>query len=584
MNQQQHLTAYIYAFVNELVHNGIENVVISPGSRSTPIAMVMAEQKQLKIHVHVDERAAAFFALGMAKASKKPTVLVCTSGTAAANYFPAIIEATISRIPLLVLTADRPHELRDVGAPQAINQIELYGGKVKWFMEMSPPIGTKEMLRYVKTVSARAVSTALQEPKGPVHLNLPFREPLIPDLENLQTYQSEKDHEKYIHIETGELTISEDYFQYLAKRLSNYANGIIICGEIDKEDFSSSIIQLAKTLKFPILADPLSQLRTGEEDLEYIIDTYDTFLRNETVQKTLKPDIVIRFGSMPVSKALTLFLKEQNEIEQLVIDGGAGFRDPNQLTSEMIYCDEVLFCQKLIPYLKKCSINHEFVSWQNINKVTKKALMQIKNKAEMSEAKLFSLLGELLPENAALFVGNSMPIRDLDTFFHTQLKKITIYANRGANGIDGTVSTALGVGAVKQPLFLVLGDLTFFHDANGLIAAKQFDIPVTIFLINNNGGGIFSFLPQANHKKHFEALFGTPLDLDFKHLITMYKGQYELIEKWSQLEELLQKTTDSPKLRVFEIRTNRTENVEEHRKLIKNVSQEIDFYIKGENG
>ncbi|WP_445489316.1 2-succinyl-5-enolpyruvyl-6-hydroxy-3-cyclohexene-1-carboxylic-acid synthase [Niallia sp. 03133] len=582
MNHQQHLTAYIHAFVNELVHNGIENVVISPGSRSTPIAMVMAEHKHLNIHVHVDERAAAFFALGTAKASKKPTVLVCTSGTAAANYFPAIIEAAISRIPLLVLTADRPHELRDVGAPQAINQIELYGKQVKWFMEMSPPEGTKEMIRYVKTVSARAVSTSLQDPKGPVHLNLPFREPLIPDLENLQSYDSEKKDTKYIHMQNGELSLSDEYFQDLAARLSNYSNGIIICGEMDKEYFSDSILQLAEILKFPILADPLSQLRTVDNRQEYIIDTYDTFLRNDTAKKALKPEIVIRFGSMPISKALTLFLKEQYEIEQFVIDGGAGFRDPNQLTTEMIYCDEVIFCQKVASYLKYCSVNHELQTWQTINKMTKEALQQIKEIEQMSEGKLFSLLGELLPEDSVLFVGNSMPIRDLDTFFHTQDKKITVYANRGANGIDGTVSTALGVGAIKQPLFLVLGDLTFFHDANGLIAAKQFDIPLTIILINNNGGGIFSFLPQSQHEKHFELLFGTPLDLDFKHLITLYKGKYQLIENWIQFDNMMQMQTESSKLRVFELRTNRNENVEEHRELIKNVSQEIDLYFKDE--
>ncbi|MFT8319777.1 MAG: 2-succinyl-5-enolpyruvyl-6-hydroxy-3-cyclohexene-1-carboxylic-acid synthase [Bacillus sp. (in: firmicutes)] len=584
MNHQQQLTAYVYAFVHELVHNGIENVVISPGSRSTPIALIMAEQKNINLHVHVDERAAAFFALGIAKASKKPTVLVCTSGTAAANYFPAIIEAMISRIPLLVLTADRPHELRDVGAPQAINQIDLYGRQVKWFMEMSPPDGSEEMIRYVKTVSARAVTTALQEPKGPVHLNLPFREPLIPDLGNLPTYHIENGSSKYIHMEKGDLTLSDDYFQQLANKLSKYTNGIIICGEIDKEHLPSSIIQLAKIMKFPILADPLSQLRTVDDGQEYIIDTYDTFLRNEMAQKTLKPDIVIRFGSMPVSKALTLFLKEQKGIEQIVIDGGAGFRDPNQLTSEMIYCDEVLFCHKIMLYLKKCSTNHVLVSWQNINMLTKKALQRIKENNQMSEAKLFSVLGELLPEDAALFVGNSMPIRDLDTFFHAQQKKITMYANRGANGIDGTVSTALGVGVIKQPLFLVLGDLTFFHDANGLIAAKQFNIPITIFLINNNGGGIFSFLPQANHKKHFEVLFGTPLDLDFKHIITMYKGEYDLIKEWPQLTEIIQKQIEAPKLRVIEIQTNREKNVEEHRELIKSVSQEIDLYFKGEKG
>ena len=582
MNHQQHLTAYLHAFIHELVQSGIENVVISPGSRSTPIAMLMAEQKQLNLFVHVDERSAAFYALGMAKASQKPTVLVCTSGTAAANYFPAIIEAKISRIPLIVLTADRPHELRDVGAPQAINQIELYGSQVKWFMEMSPPDGTEGMIRYAKTVGARAVATALLEPKGPVHLNIPIREPLIPDLENIEFYQAKQTNNPSIHIKTGSFMIADEYFQALAKKLQKQANGIIICGELYQEGFSESLLELAKKLNFPILADPLSQLRANINEEEWIIDTYDTFLRNQTAKQKLKPNIIIRFGSMPVSKVLTLFLKEHKDIEQLVVDGGGGFRDPNQLTSEMIYCEEVLFCKKLVSYLPGCSINHELVSWQNINRLTKTALGKIEGASHLSEGKLFALLGNLLPEDAVLFIGNSMPIRDLDTFFHVQHKKITIFANRGANGIDGTLSTALGVGAVKkaQPLYLIVGDLTFFHDLNGLIAAKQFNIPITVVLINNNGGGIFSFLPQAEHKKHFELLFGTPLDLDFTHIATMYNGQYISIQSWCELEQKLSKKNGENPIRIMEIKTNRENNLTEHRNLLNYVSQEIDLYFK----
>jgi 2-succinyl-5-enolpyruvyl-6-hydroxy-3-cyclohexene-1-carboxylate synthase len=200
----------------------------------------------------------------------------------------------------------------------------------------------------------------------------------------------------------------------------------------------------------------------------------------------------------------------------------------------------------------------------------------------MSEAKLFHQLENLLPDEATLFVGNSMPIRDLDTFFHTQNKKITIIANRGANGIDGTISTALGVATIHQPLFLVLGDLTFFHDLNGLIVAKQYDIPITILLINNNGGGIFSFLPQAKHPKHFELLFGTPLDLDFKHIVTMYKGNYELVENWTSLEELFSHADFTSGWRVWEIRTNRNENLLEHREIMEKVSEEINRIFKDE--
>ncbi|WP_400242909.1 2-succinyl-5-enolpyruvyl-6-hydroxy-3-cyclohexene-1-carboxylic-acid synthase [Niallia sp. JL1B1071] len=574
MNHQQQLTAYLHALISELVKNGVEHAVISPGSRSTPISLLLAEQEDINLHVHVDERSAAFFALGIAKASKKPTVLVCTSGTAAANYFPAIVEAKISRIPLIVLTADRPHELRDVGAPQAIDQLDLYGKHVKWFIEMSIPDNSPGMIRYAKTVGARAVSMAKQQPSGPVHVNIPLREPLIPDLDNLERYRLAEKEKSSIRMEIGEFRISDSYFLDLAASLDG--KGIIICGEIDKEDFSAKIIQLAEKTGFPIIADPLSQLRSNSAGINIIVDTYDTFLRNEKVKSLLKPDVIIRFGSMPISKPLTIFLRENEEAKQIVVDGGSGYRDPNQLTTDMVYCEEGYFCEKLTSAISHCSINHYLNKWVTINELTKKELMQTTGIQEISEAKLFHRLGEMIPNDAVLFVGNSMPIRDLDTFFHKQHKKVTIIANRGANGIDGTISTALGVGVIKQPLFLIVGDLTFFHDLNGLMLSQLYKLPITVLLINNNGGGIFSFLPQVDLPRHFELLFGTPLDIDFKHAVEMYKGQYQLIESWQALETLFQHNNFKEGLRVWELRTNREKNLVEHRQMTDKIQKVLD--------
>ncbi|KLV21806.1 2-succinyl-5-enolpyruvyl-6-hydroxy-3-cyclohexene-1-carboxylic-acid synthase [Niallia circulans] len=578
MSHQQQLTAYLDALISELVKNGVEHAVISPGSRSTPISLLLAEEEDIKLHVHIDERSAAFFALGIAKASKKPTVLVCTSGTAAANYFPAIVEAKISRIPLIVLTADRPHELRDVGAPQAIDQLDLYGKHVKWFMEMSTPDNSPGMIRYAKTVGARAVAMAKQHPSGPVHVNIPLREPLIPDLNNLERYRSEDQETRTIQIKTGEFTIHDSYFHDLAASLEaeEERKGIIICGEIDKEDFSLKILQLAEKTGFPIIADPLSQLRSKSADKDVVIDTYDTFLRNERIKSLLKPDIVIRFGSMPISKPLTIFLRENEKAKQIVIDGGSGYRDPNQLTTEMVYCEEGYFCEQLSSFVSPCSINHYLNKWIEINEKTKKELTKIAEIKEMSEAKLFHCLGEMIPNKAVLFVGNSMPIRDLDTFFHKQKKQVTIIANRGANGIDGTISTALGVGVIKQPLFLIVGDLTFFHDLNGLILSELYQLPITVILINNNGGGIFSFLPQVELPRHFELLFGTPLNIDFKHAVEMYKGQYQLVNSWNHLEILFQDSDFAEGLRVWEIRTNRENNLLEHRQMTNRILKMLD--------
>jgi 2-succinyl-5-enolpyruvyl-6-hydroxy-3-cyclohexene-1-carboxylate synthase len=582
MNDQQALTLYIAAFVSELVQTGIRDVVVSPGSRSTPIAMVMAEHPDLRLHIHVDERSAAFFALGISKASKKPTVLLCTSGTAAANYFPAITEAKISRVPLVVLTADRPHELRDVGAPQTIDQIHLYGNHVKWFVEMAPPENSDEMIRYARTVCARAVATSKQAPAGPVHLNFPLREPLIPLLDNEQLFQLKERNEGYVKIQQPTISLKNDEFELYAELLNSTSKGIIVCGQIDDQKFSNHVVALAEKLKFPILADPLSQLRSGDHRGDMIIDTYGTFLRNDEAKKKLQPEMIIRFGAMPISKVVNLFLKENLATRQVVVDGGVGWRDPAMLSTEMVYCDESIFCEELVKRVVPAVDSHYSNQWKKLNRATKEILTVVNETEDLSEGKIFYQLEELLPEDATVFVGNSMPIRDLDSFFHFNQKRIHVMANRGANGIDGTISTALGAATIKQPFYLIVGDLTFFHDLNGLIAAKLQELNITILLINNNGGGIFSFLPQASHPNHFERLFGTPLDLDFSKAVEMYGGRFTSILNWESFSTTILQDRMSVGLRVIEIVTNREKNVKEHRNLWNFVSQEINALLEGE--
>lgn len=581
MNHQEALTSYIAAFVAELVKSGVEDVVVSPGSRSTPMAMVMAEHPELRVHIHVDERSAAFFALGLAKASKKPAALLCTSGTAAANYYPAIVEARYSRVPLIVLTADRPHELRDVGAPQAIDQIHLYGNNVKWFVEMAPPEKSEEMLRYARAVCARAASAAMSSPAGPVHLNFPFREPLVPHLDRADLFELSERTEGYVNIQGGKLSLPIEEYKELAEVLNSAKRGIIICGQLEKSGFPDAVIRLAEKLNFPVIADPLSQLRSGHHDGSFIIDTYDTFLKIDDAKKALKPDVIIRFGAMPVSKPLSIFMKENSSARQIIVDGGGGWRDPALISTEMIHCDELQFCESVFPYLITPNNDEFFALWKKINDLTRLKLADIKQVEQLSEGKLFYQLAEILPEGSTLFVGNSMPIRDLDTFFHVNQKGIRVMANRGANGIDGTVSTALGAGMSSKPLYLVLGDLTFFHDLNGLIASKQYGIDINILLINNNGGGIFSFLPQANFPNNFEKLFGTPLDLDFSHAIKMFGGEYDLITDWEHFLSAFKRNLDRPGLKVMEITTNRDRNLTEHRELWNSVSREISRLLEG---
>ncbi|NRD76245.1 2-succinyl-5-enolpyruvyl-6-hydroxy-3-cyclohexene-1-carboxylic-acid synthase [Bacillus sp. BRMEA1] len=584
MSHQESLTVYLASFVAELFHTGIRDVVVSPGSRSTPMAMVMAEHPDLKVHIHVDERSAAFFALGIAKQTNRPVAILCTSGTAAANYFPAIVEARYSRVPLLVLTADRPHELREVGAPQAIDQIHLYGQHVKWFAEMALPDHSKEMIHYARTVCARAVSIAVQAPAGPVHLNFPFREPLIPKLdENL--FQLEERPQGYIQVHNGDLIINEVCFEEIAHKLIGKQRGIIVCGNMVSNHFADAVTRLSTALNYPILADPLSQLRSGIHDGANIIDTYDTFLRNEDAKKFLKPDVILRFGAMPVSKALMIFLKEHFNAEQIVIDSGGGWRDPALLSSAMIFCDETVFCEKLLDHTNANSDDHFLKDWQKINDLTKENMGSLRDIVPLSEGKLFYQLAELLPDGATLFVGNSMPIRDLDSFFLQNKKSIKIMANRGANGIDGTISTAIGAALYSKSLYLVLGDLTFFHDLTALFIAKRYNVDIHILLINNNGGGIFSFLPQAEHPKHFELLFGTPLDIDFIHAVKMFNGRFVKITDWDHFRTELKNSVKSlePGINVYEVVTDRNRNLDEHREFWRNVSQEISNYVDGVN-
>ncbi|MEH6956899.1 2-succinyl-5-enolpyruvyl-6-hydroxy-3-cyclohexene-1-carboxylic-acid synthase [Neobacillus drentensis] len=581
MNHQESLTAYIAAVVAELIFSGVTDVVVSPGSRSTPMAMIMAEHPDLKVHIHVDERSAAFFALGIAKSLNRPVAILCTSGTAAANYFPAIVEARYARVPLIVLTADRPHELREVGAPQAIDQIHLYGKHVKWFSEMALPEKSDEIIRYARTVCARAVAIATSAPAGPVHLNFPFREPLIPKLDE-ELFELNERPNGYIKVQNGDLTLSDEHFQEIAKRLTKTNKGVIICGNMGDPEFPKAVTQLAEQLNFPIMADPLSQLRSGQHSLENIIETYDTFLRVDDAKSFLKPDVILRFGAMPISKALTIFLKENGSAEQYVIDGGGGWRDPSALSTNMIFCNESLFCEKLLTYTVPNSSSEFLTKWKKINELTKENMNALRDITELSEGKLFYQLAEMVPEGATLFVGNSMPIRDLDSFFLNNNKAIKVMANRGANGIDGTVSTALGAALYSKSIYLVLGDLTFFHDLNGLIVAKLYNIDINILLVNNNGGGIFSFLPQSEHPKNFELLFGTPLDLEFEHAVKMFKGEFTKIEDWDHLESEMKKSTNQTGLKVYELRTNRDNNRDEHREFWSFVSGEITNFVKGE--
>lgn len=598
---------FLAIFVDELYQSGVHHMVVSPGSRSTPLAMTAARHEQIKLWIHVDERSAAFFALGMAKMSGRPVALICTSGTAAANYLPAVVEAYYARVPLILLTADRPHELRDVGASQTIDQLNLYNKHVKWFTDVALPENHPVMHHYICRTASRAVAHSCTAPAGPVHLNFPFREPLVPDFtvleENRKLDKTPSDapspliaEEKRatIQVMDGWRQLKEEQVDQLADQLLNFSRSIMVCGPVDHYQGLEELITLAETLQIPLLADPLSNLRSTGRLSPVVIDSYDAFLRLEDVVKRLKPDGIIRFGAMPISKPYMLYSQHWAGIPHLVVDGGAGWRDPHHLVTEMVYADPYFLCHALIPILQR-KLNqvgvqqrkqrdHWLKLWQRINQATRRAIKEEMERFDsMFEGRLFSELADLLPEQSVLYVGNSMPVRDLDTFFETTPKTVRILANRGASGIDGLVSSALGASCVTaQPVVLVVGDLSFYHDLNGLLPAKLYDLNLTIVLVNNNGGGIFSFLPQAEHPEHFEQLFGTPLNLDFSHAAHLYGGTFTRVRSWSSFRESFQRALASQGLNIIELSSHRQENVVLHRQVWQAVQRTL-LAVRDEN-
>jgi len=596
------LSVSVGAFVDELTRSGVRHFCVCPGSRSTPLALTIARHPAAKLWMHIDERSAAFFGLGLAKTLREPVALICTSGTAAANFMPAVVEAFLARIPLVVLTADRPHELRGVGAPQTIDQINLFGAHAKWFVDLAEPDAASEMLRYTRMVASRAVATARRGPAGPVHINCPYREPLLPDPALAAAAPEQRPGDRpYVTVAAGPRAPDEALVAELAGELRAAPRGLIVCGPQDDPALAGAVTNLAAALGYPVLADPLSGLRHGGHDRALVLDCYDAFLRDGAFVERFAPEVVLRFGAMPVSKPVLLYLQRHHSYRQIVVDGDGGWNEPTLLASDIIHADGRLLCEALVDKLSHRDhrelnvFSHSSVpsvakttawasAWQAADRSSRAAIGgRLKALDELFEGQVFAELAGLLPDGALLYAGNSMPIRDLDTFFYGGSHAVRLLANRGANGIDGVVSSALGAAAADRgPAVLVIGDLSFYHDSNGLLAAMQHHLNLTIVLLNNDGGGIFSFLPQAGEPEHFETLFGTPHGLDFRPLAQMYGAHYERVGGWPAFRAAVLHGLASGGLQIVEVPTERARNVTLHRQLWQVVSEALAPIIAGE--
>ncbi len=555
-------------FINELTSIGIRYACLSPGSRNTPLTLAIANNKKIKSFVHIDERCSAFFALGLAKATNNPVLVVCTSGTATAELYPAIIEAYQQRVPLIICTADRPPELLNTGANQTINQNNIYKNHIRWFVDVGLPEPIPRRIRYIKAAAKRSVFESLVHSKGPVHLNFPFRKPFEPDDltdeindDVIKTSEMILPDKKRLYEESEKNISSEKWFKELAGYLSKYKKGLIIAGpENYNERFHKNCQKLAVMLGYPILADGASQLRFGRHNKENILNSFEGFLRSMYFNGEYHPEIIIQFGRTVTSKALELYLEKCTSIRFMINEYGDWF-DPANRSNASFAAKPYLFCENMIEYLKGKKINRNSNNWLKLFTDADKLSLKIKeknicNSKFPNECRLIEELVKLLPEKSNLMISNSMPVRDFDYFAPVIQKNITVFNNRGASGIDGITSTALGLASAdNKPTVLLTGDSAFYYDLNGLLAAKKYKIPLIIILINNNGGGIFEVLPVSKFGKTFKEFFVAPHNLDFEPFVSAFGGKYSLIKSWDNLLKEFNKALKNKSFSVLEIKT-----------------------------
>jgi 2-succinyl-5-enolpyruvyl-6-hydroxy-3-cyclohexene-1-carboxylate synthase len=559
------LGRFVGVFVDELVACGIENVCLCPGSRSTPLAIAFARHPSITVWTHLDERSCAYFALGMAKANT-PVAILCSSGTAAVNFAPAVVEAYHSRVPLLVLTADRPPELQDLGANQTIKQSNLYGPAVKWFTLMPLPEASDDMLRYARMVADRAVSTMEESPAGPVHINFPFREPLIPAPYPFTDTEDELRQRTTTAWEPRRDSVIQEY-------ASSGQKGLIVAGPTPLM-YANGLIDFATRAGYPIIADPLSNVRAYGRQSDVIVTAYDAFLRSSKMREELAPDFILRIGDPPTPRSMQAYLLRHKHVRQIIVAPPGTWPDPDLTAAEVIHMEPDAFCSATLDGIE--DVVSAPPSWLGQWTAAEKASRAVfeRELASMTDATEVSAVADLaavVPMAANIVAGNSMPVRDIESFFAVDDKRVLfMHGNRGTSGIDGVVSTALGIAAATGgPTVLVIGDLAFYHDMNGLLAAQRHGLSATILLINNDGGGIFSFLGQHEAEDHetFEQLFGTPHGLDFSHVAGLYGVSFQRVRTREEYRAVLKASFEAPGVKVIEVRTDREENLRLHQRI-----------------
>lgn len=545
MDRTNRNTALASAMVSELARCGVRDAVISPGSRSTPPALALWREQAIDARVIVDERSAGYFALGAAHASGRPVAVLCTSGTAAANLHPAVCEADESNVPLIVLTADRPPELRGIGAGQTIDQLKLYGSAVRWFCEVGTHEADDAGLLHLRSTACRAYAAAAGDARaGPVHLNLAWRDPLGPEPHPDDVTASSplalegRGGRPLAEVPRGRGPApSAAMVDVMAGHVRGCPHGIIVCGRQPDPALAEPVTALARAAGYPILAEPTSQLRLGPHDRELVISAYDVIAR--VGSEAFEPELIIRFGDLPTSKALRTWLAGLGEVPQVFFDPSFGWNQPTRAAMVIVRTDPMDAASALADTVDEGERGDWAARWREAEKAAAEAVAaELDATSGPSEPAVHAALGSLYADGEVVYTASSMPIRDQETFVRPGPAAVRFLANRGANGIDGLVSSGVGAAsATGAGTWIVTGDLGLFHDMNGLGALRHATAPVRIIVLDNGGGGIFELLPQAEQleREEFEALFGTPVGLAAEKVAALHGVPHRRIERLDEL-------------------------------------------------
>ena len=546
-------TALASAFVEELARCGVRHAVLAPGSRSTPLAVALWRQPAIDATVLVDERCAGFFALGAAQATRRPVAVLCTSGTAAANLHPAVAEADEAAVPLLLLTADRPPELRGIGAGQTIDQLKLYGDAVRWFCEVGTHDADDDGLLHLRATACRAYAAARGEPRpGPVHLNLAWREPLAPvpvegDVTATSPLALEGRGEAPLTAVPPSAAEPEPaLLDELAARLAAAPRGLILAGRQSDPSLAAPITKLAAAAGYPILAEPTSQLRLGSHDRDLVVTAYDAIAR--VSPPSLAPDLVVRFGDMPTSKALRLWLASLERCRQVVVDPAYGWNEPSRNAETIVRVDAASLAAGVATRLRDGDRERAWAdAWLAADGAAAETIAaELSSLEKPTEPGLHAALGGAYRDGELVYTASSMPVRDQEAFLPSTEANVLFLCNRGANGIDGLISSGVGAAhASGRPTVIVSGDLGLLHDLGGLAALSGTDAVVRIIVIENEGGRIFDFLPQAAamDRAEFEELMITPRRLDLERVAALFDLSHHRVSDLPRIRSGLDRGT-----------------------------------------